>query len=70
MSTGNPRSCPICGKSICKKETREGSFRGMLAMHIKHKHEDHWRGDLTLTLEKLDMDDPANRYYKEAEVDE
>jgi hypothetical protein len=34
--------CPFCGKRIARAKTHESNFRGMLSMHVKHKHPEHW----------------------------
>jgi hypothetical protein len=37
------RYCPYCGQSICKAETSDRNYKGMLSMHIKHIHPEIWR---------------------------
>jgi hypothetical protein len=39
------RSCPVCGKRMARQTTKEGSYKGLLAMHIKHKHKYLWDDD-------------------------
>lgn len=34
--------CPFCCKQIARAKTKEGSFKGLLSMHVKHKHPDQW----------------------------
>ena len=45
--------CPICEKGMANPQSTMNSFRGMLAIHIKHKHKDIWKGTLKDTLEAL-----------------
>lgn len=37
------RCCPHCGKPIAKMSTPIHTFKGLLSMHIKHKHPEIWR---------------------------
>lgn len=32
------RICKLCGKSIAKPQTPNHSFKGMMMIHLKHKH--------------------------------
>jgi len=40
----NKHTCPYCGTSIARPETPEGSFKGMLSMHVKAEHPEKWTG--------------------------
>ena len=40
---GRKRCCLLCGKSIAKPETPDWSFKGMLAIHLKAKHNDTYK---------------------------
>ena len=48
--------CPFCGVSVAKPGTSDNSYSGMLALHIKHKHPDVWRGFLDATMEAVRRD--------------
>jgi hypothetical protein len=35
--------CSLCGKPIAKPETLMRNFKGLLMIHLKHKHFSHWK---------------------------
>jgi len=45
--------CPFCGRVIARKDTPYANYRGMLALHIKSKHPDIWRGFLDATMDAV-----------------
>lgn len=45
--------CPLCGKIIAKPDTPYNNYRGMLAIHVKHAHEELWKGELKKTLDEF-----------------
>jgi len=46
--------CPICGESIGIDTTKEDEFRALLAMHIRNRHPQFWKGNLIASIETLE----------------